>query len=235
MIKFAEININYKKSYFSRIIHFDNDDNLKDDIEYEIKDLISSISKLKHIPRYFIKKLLYAKRYSINVTIYTIINANDLSEDLCKEKLEKFKSEQFCNNENLASFILENYSNKSFSKRLLGFGNLEYYWSFRREVFDYNYKDKFYRIGDIVLIKGYKDPFIITWLNNNINDYNFCNIYDVFCIKNNKIQFTCDDGVHYKDIIKVIDHDLNLAKITIINNRSEYTQEYIDEIINMKE
>ena len=126
------------------------------------------------------------------------------------------------------------YSNKNCSKRLLAFGNLNYYYHFRRETTDYILRDKFYKVGDIVLIKGYKDPFIITWRNENPDDYEFSNIYDVFCIKNNEIQFTYDDGIHYQDII-VVDHNLDLAKNTIINNSSEYTQEYIEKIINITE
>lgn len=234
MIKFADIRIVYKKSDFSRIIYFDNDDNIKNDIEYQVNDLIKSISKISHIPKWLIKNKLLAKSYSINVNIYTIINANNLNEDLCNEKFEEFKSEPFCNNENLASFILESYHNKGFSKRILAFGNLECYWSFRRELSDYDLKNKFYKVGDIIIINGYNEPFIITW-RNEIKNYEFSNTYDAYCIKNNNIQFTCDDGVHYKDIIKVIGHDLDLAKTTIINNRSEYTQEYIDKIMNMKE
>lgn len=235
MIKFAEINIAYKKSYFSRILYFNENDNIKEDIEYEVDDLISSISRLKLTPKYFIKKILYKKRYSINVTIYSIFNADDLNDNSCKERLEKFKSEEFCrDNEDLVSFIMEIYSNKSFYKRLLAFGNLEYYWSFRRELTDYNLGE-FYKIGDIVLIDHYKDPFIITWVNNDISRYNFTNIYDVICIKNTNLQFSAEDGCHHNNISKVIGHDFELAKSMIRNNVAGYTQEYIDEIMAIKE
>ncbi len=235
MIKFAEININYKKSSFSRIIYFDeNYDTLRDNIEYEINDLIDSISRISYLPVYFIKNKIYKTYGSINVHIYTINNADNLGEKICEEKLNEFKSKPFCNNEDLCSFILEIYSNKRFYKRLLCFGNLDNYWSFRRELSDYSLKDKFYNIGDIVLIKDHKDPFIITWCNNKINNYDFSNTYDVYCIKDNNIQYTLDDNIHYSDIIKVIDHNLSLAK-SIIKNSNEYTEEYIKDIMAMKE
>ena len=236
MIKTIIITISNKKFSFSNTINFTDKDDLKEDIEYEINNLISSMSKFKHVPKYFIRKLIDKKIYSLDVIIYTIYNTNNFSENIFVENYREFKSKPFCNNEELSSYIIETYSNNKPSKRNLVFGN-ENSWQIyvRREISDYDSRNSFYRIGDIVMIKGYKNPFIITWLNNNINEYNFCNTYDVFCIKNNKIQFTCDDGIHYNNIIKVIGHDLELAKTTIMDNKSEYTEEYIERIMSMKD
>ena len=240
MIKYADIFIYAKKLTFASSVNlvngFDNDKDLEDEIDFQINQLIENISKCKHLPKFIIKKLIDKKIYSLYVYKYTLYDLNKFSEEIFTKQYERFKSEPFCNNEYLASYIVESSSNKAPSQRNLVFGN-DSYWSIsiRRELLDYDLNRKFYKIGDIVLIKNFKEPFVITWYDKNTEKYNFCNLYDVFCIKNNEIQFTCDDGVHYNQITKVIGHDLDLAKRTILANKSEYTPEYIEEVMNMTE
>ena len=233
MIKFATITIDFRKKNFNSIIYFDEHDDMKKFIETEIDSMIQSISKLTYIPKYFIKKCVYNRPYSIGVDICKIQYSENYDDTSCQQKFERFKSDGFCNNDHLSSFILDKYYNKAPHVRLLCFGNLDRFTAIRRHLSDYEDNFVRYNVGDVVKIQGFDDLFIITYKYDNVNSYDFCDTYDVFCIKNNKIHFIEDDGIHREDIIELICNDNKLAVQTIINNKYFYNIDYVNKICDI--
>ena len=235
-IKISFIEIKYRGEGFTELVYIDNTNSTKTIIETKICEIVNKISRVTKIPKYLINKSINKKIGSICVSIITINDVNNLINDVYINNYEIFKSQSFCNNENLASYIVEVFVNKLLPSRYLIFGGFtQQYASIRREVSDYNIHNKFYQPGDLVKVRGYKDTFIVGCNESgNINKYNFSNIYDLFSIDNERNSLFWENSVKYDDIVDIVGNDVELLKKLISNKyRYVYTDEYYNEIINM--